>query len=153
MKETYERSEIISSQCVPCAEWQQQQQQRKQQQQQLLFGNLTSFAPNQQQQQQQQRQWPTINDDGVRANSYTIDWPGEIPMDNGFDINDVIIVPPLKPDIDQNNNNCNTANKRLPSFFQLAKKFCGNIRNMSMVNVAGVDEITKQLALLHFTQC
>lgn len=138
MKETYQHSEMISTQYVPCAESQQQ----------LLFGNLTSFVSNQQQQQQPQ---PTINDD-VRTNTDTVDWLDEIPMDNRFDINDVLIVPPIKSDIlDQNNNNCTTTNKRHPSFFQLAKRFYGNIRNMSMVNVERtLDEITKQLALLRF---
>lgn len=140
MKETYDRSEMISSQYVPCT--------KSQQQQQLLFGNLTSFVPNQ----LHQQQWPTINDD-VRAKSYAVDWLGENPVDNGFDINDVIIVPPLKSDMDQTNNNCTTANKQLPSFFQLAKEFCGNIRNMSMFNVDCVDEITRQLARLRFAPC
>lgn len=136
MKETYERSEMISSQYKPCTESHEQ----------LLFGNLTSFAevPNQQ-------QWPTINGD-ARAKNYSIDCLDE--MDNGFDINDVFIVPPLKPGMVQNNNNCTTTNKQHPSFFQLAKKFCDNIRNKSMVNVERtVDEITKQLALLRFAPC
>lgn len=143
MKEIYERSEIIAAQHVPCAG------ESHQQQQQLLFGNLASFALNQQQ--QQQPQWPTITDD-VQTNSDSVDWLDEMPMDNGFDINDVLIVPPLKPGIDHNNNNCTAANKQHPSFFQLAKKICGNLRSMSMVERT-LDEITKQMALLRFTPC
>lgn len=155
MKETYdERSETITSQHVACA--------GEPHAQQLLFGNLTSFALNQQQQQlhqeqQQQSQWPPINeddDDGeVQASNDTVDWLDEIPMYNGFDINDVLIVPPLKPGIDHNNNEDFTApNKQNPSFFQFAKKIYGNLR--TMVNVERtLDEITKQMALLRFTPC
>lgn len=166
MKETYEPpSEMITSQHVPCV--------AETHEQPFFFGNLTSFAQNQQQQQpqqqqhqhqnhqkqQQQPQWPLSEVDDVdggdaRAiNGAQIDWLDEITMNNGFEINDVLIVPPLKPCIDQNNNeDFSATDKQYPSFFQMAKKIYGNLRNLSIVNFERtLDEITKQMALLRFT--
>lgn len=107
MHETYDRHEMSSSSVEP--------------HHQLLFGNMTSFAPNQQQQQQQQwqqPQWPTVFNDGVQVNHGADDWlQGYLPTDNGFDMNDVLILPPLKSSIDRNNNNirCDQNNESISS--------------------------------------
>lgn len=98
--------------------------------QQRLFGHLTSFN-----QQQNQNPWSATV-------GYEIDKYSE---DDNFDMTDYLIVPPLKIDIDQNNNT-----KQTPSFFQLAKRFCDSMRNSVD---RGIDEITKQLALLRFAPC
>lgn len=121
-----ETSEITSAQtAVP----------RPESNSQRMFGNLTSFK---------ESMWPTIGENS-RANDFEEDWDKEDAANNHFDINDYLIVPPMKPGIDRNNNT-----KPSSSFFQLAKRFCGNVRN----NVeCGIDEITKQLALLRFVPC
>lgn len=110
---------------------------------QRFFGNMTSFQQEQQQQQQQLNSWPTTVQE-LRYKHWDDDWSDENDAESNFSMNDHLIVPPLKSDIDQNNNNI----KQIPSFFRMAKRFCNTMRNGVD---RSMDEITKQLASLRFS--
>lgn len=104
---------------------------------QWLFENLSSGKGN---------VWPTTFNEHHKQDNISSIWTDENATQNHFDINDYLIDPPSKPGYDENNNNI----KHNSSFFQLAKRFCGNMRNSVD---RGIDEITKQLALLRFVPC
>lgn len=108
----------------------------------LFFANIISF---------EQSQWPqaAANQQMVYMNGWNYQVPETFYAENVNVVNSSeIYQPPLKQPIDLGTKNV----KPSPSFFQLAKTFCGNIMKKHKPNIElGLDEITNQMALLRFT--
>lgn len=141
MKDPNEHNEMALSYTLPHVEPHQQ----------MLFAHLTTFNPS---------QMSTNNNIApIHSNkpNHFDWWIDENP------VNDYLIVPPAKPGIiRENNSNGNCMRSNSSSLFQRAKRLCGNFVNKhkstataaASVNVEhGMDEITKQMALLQFASC